>query len=59
VFSLFIFLGAGGVGKPAFLRGILTPQFLSSAALDELERFGRALALRPAAPAAHAAIGGV
>jgi len=57
-FSLFFFLGAGGVGKPAFLRSILTPQFLSSDALDELERFGRGLALRPAAPAPHAQIGG-
>jgi hypothetical protein len=58
-FSLFIFLGAGGVGKPAFLRSILTPQFLSDESLDELERFGRALAARPAAAVPHAVIGGV
>jgi len=53
-FSLFFFLGAGGVGKPAFLRGILTPQFLSAAALEQLEQFGAALARRLPAPAAHA-----
>ena len=57
-FSLFFFLGLGGVGKPAFLRSVLTPQFLSDAALEELERFGRALAVRPPAPAPHAVIGG-
>jgi len=58
-FSLFLFLGAGGTGKPAFLARILTPQFLSGEALDQLERFGRALALRPAAPGFHAQLGGV
>jgi flavodoxin len=58
-FSLFFFLGAGGVGRPAFLSGVLTPQFLSSEALGELELFGRGLALRAAAPAAHARAGGM
>jgi flavodoxin len=58
-FALFFFLGAGGEGKPSFLRSILTPQFLSTEHLDELERFGSALAVRPAAPAPHAVIGGV
>jgi hypothetical protein len=58
--SLFLFLGSGRVGWPAVLRPILTPQFLADSAFDELERFGRALALRPAAPAPHArAAGGV
>lgn len=56
-FSLFFFLGAGATGKPAFLRSLLTPQFLSEEALGQLERFGRALALRATAPAPHARIG--
>jgi hypothetical protein len=48
-FSLVFFLGAGAIGRTAFLRRILTPQFLSSAALADLERFGKALAQRPVA----------
>jgi hypothetical protein len=59
VASLFLFLGSGRVGWPRFLRRLLTPQFLADDAFDELERFGRALALRPAAPARHARAGGV
>ncbi|HEX4417699.1 MAG TPA: hypothetical protein VH165_07360 [Kofleriaceae bacterium] len=48
-FSLVFCLGASAVGRTAFLRRILTPQFLSSAALADLERFGKALAQRPSA----------
>ncbi|HWU88147.1 MAG TPA: hypothetical protein VN253_12760, partial [Kofleriaceae bacterium] len=54
-FSLFFFLGAGGAGRPAFLRRVLTPQHLSDAALGELETFGRALARRPPVHPARAA----
>jgi|GEM_PF-2374652 len=56
-FSLFFFLGAGGTGRPAFLRRLLTPQLLAEDALAELERFGRALARRPAAAMPHARAG--
>jgi len=62
VWSLFVFFAEGREGKPGFLRRMLTPQYLSDGSLDELERFGRGLALRPAAAAPHAPraqIGGV
>lgn len=58
-FSLFIFLATSGVDRPAFLKGVLTPQFLSDEALNELKSFGRALARRPAAPGPHQLAGGV
>lgn len=45
-FSLFFFLGSGAPGKPAFLKGILTPQHISSEAERELVSFGQALAER-------------
>jgi hypothetical protein len=45
-FSLFFFLGAGAPGRPAFLKGILTPQYISSQAQSELVSFGQALAGR-------------
>lgn len=47
--SLFIFLGVGAPNKPAWLKGVLTPQHISDEALGELELFGRALAKRPVA----------
>jgi len=50
-FSLFIFLGAGAPGKPAFLKSVLTPQHLSDDALAKLEAFGHDLARRQAEPA--------
>jgi hypothetical protein len=60
VWSLFVFFAEGREGKPGFLRRILTPQYLADGSLDELERFGRGLALRPAAAAPHATrMGGV
>jgi len=45
-FSLFFFLGTGATGKPAFLKNVLTPQHISSAAESELVSFGQALAER-------------
>lgn len=45
-FSLFFFLGSGAPGKPAFLKSILTPQYISSEAESELVSFGQALAER-------------
>jgi hypothetical protein len=45
-FSLFFFLGFGAPGKPAFLKGILTPQHISAEAESELVLFGRELAER-------------
>lgn len=59
LWSLFAFFAEGREGRPQVLRRILTPQYLSEGALDELERFGRALALRSAAAAPHARMGGV
>jgi hypothetical protein len=45
-FSLFFFLGTGAPGKPAFLKSILTPQFISLEAERELVSFGQMLAER-------------
>jgi hypothetical protein len=45
-FSLFFFLGSGAPGKPAFLKGILTPQHITPEAERELVSFGQALAER-------------
>ena len=45
-FSLFFLLGTGAPGRPAFLKGILTPQYISSQAQSELVWFGQALAGR-------------
>ena len=45
-FSLFFFLGSGAPGKPAFLKGILTPQYITPEAERELVSFGQALAAR-------------
>jgi len=45
-FSLFFFLGAGAPGRPAFLKGVLTPQWISSQAQSELVSFGQALGER-------------
>jgi flavodoxin len=57
--SLFVFFAAGAAFRPAFLRRVLTPQLLADSALAELERFGRGLALRAAAPVGRARMGGV
>jgi hypothetical protein len=48
-FSLFVFLGAGAPGRPAWLRRWLQPQYVSTEALAELEQFGEQLAMRPRA----------
>ena len=45
-FSLFFFLGTGAPGKPAVLKGILTPQYITPEAERELVSFGQALAGR-------------
>jgi hypothetical protein len=45
-FSLFFFLGSGAPARPAFLKGILTPQHIAPEAESELVSFGRALAER-------------
>jgi flavodoxin len=44
--SLFVFFAAGAPGKPAFLKGILTPQYITPEAERELVSFGQALAER-------------
>ena len=49
-FSLFIFLGLGKAGKPAWLGRFLQPQLISEHALAELHEFGERLAQRPRAP---------
>jgi hypothetical protein len=50
-FSLFVFLGVGSPGKPAWLARLLQPQHVDEQALAELERFGEQLAERPRASA--------
>jgi len=50
-FSLFFFLGTGAPGRPAFLKGILTPQYITPEAEQELVSFGQALADRKTMPA--------
>ena len=54
-FSLFCFLGTGEQLRPAWLGRWLAPQFLDEASLRKLERFGEALAQRPAAARREAA----
>jgi hypothetical protein len=46
--SLFLVLGFGEPGRPRWLASHLTPQFISDDTVAQLERFGRALADRPA-----------